>query len=165
MYQISVWIHILMAAIWVGGLIYTAAVVVPFAAGRGGEERQRILRGLARRFRWVGWGAVTIAVLTGLANLTLRLSPIRIGQLISGEAFDPNKVDGFIAAWLPWKLLLVANMIFLMLFHDITSIRAAKHRQGSPDRAPSNHLGTIAASIAALLAIAVLYVSVRLVRG
>jgi len=31
MYFLNVWIHILAAAVWTGGLIYTAAVVVPFA--------------------------------------------------------------------------------------------------------------------------------------
>ena len=165
MYQLNVWIHILMAAIWVGGLIYTAAVVVPFAIGHETEERQRILRGLARRFRWIGWGSIVILILTGLGNLTLRLSPIHLGQLFNGEAFDPNRVDRFIAIWLPWKLMLVLIMIGLMLFHDITSIRAAKRYEGSPDSAPGNRAGSRAAALATLVAIAVLYVSVRLVRG
>ncbi|HWC76577.1 MAG TPA: hypothetical protein VG778_03905, partial [Blastocatellia bacterium] len=97
MYQLSVWIHILMAAVWTGGLIYTAAVVVPFAVSHETEERQRILRGIARRFRPLAWGSILVLVVTGLLNLNLRLSPIRIEQLLSGEAFDPRSVDGFIA--------------------------------------------------------------------
>jgi uncharacterized membrane protein len=165
MYQLSVWIHILMAAIWTGGLIYTAAVAVPYAVSRGGEEQQRILRGLGRRFRWIGWGAIVIAIITGLGNLTLRLTPITLGQLLRGEAFDPSKVDRFIALWLPMKLWLVGLMIVLMLFHDVTSMRAAKRYEGSPEIAPGNRLGSIAAGIATLITIAVLYVSVRLVRG
>jgi uncharacterized membrane protein len=165
MYQLNVWIHILMAAIWVGGLIYTAAVVVPFAVGRGGEERQRILRGLGRGFRWIGWSSIVLLVLTGIGNLLLRLSPISMSQLFSGEAFDPNKVDRFIAIWLPWKLLLVALMIGLMLYHDIASRRAAKDFEGSREVAPGKSSGSTAAALATLVAIAILYVSVRLVRG
>lgn len=165
MYQLSVWIHILMAAVWTGGLIYTAAVAVPFAVSHEAQERQRILRGLARRFRWIGWGSIAVSIITGLGNLLLRLSPIRIGQLFNGEAFNPDIVDRFIAVWLPWKLLLVAVMIALMLFHDITSIRAAKRYEGSQEAAPGNRAGSRAAAIATLVAIAVLYVSVRLVRG
>jgi putative copper resistance protein D len=165
MYQLNVWIHILMAAIWTGGLIYTAAVVVPFAVGRGGEERQMILRGLARRFRWIGWGSIVVLVITGLGNLLLRLSPISLGQLFSGAAFDPEQVDRFIATWLPWKLALVAIMVALMLFHDVTSVRAARRHEGSPDRAPGSRAGSRAAALATLVALAVLYVSVRLVRG
>ncbi|HVG20206.1 MAG TPA: CopD family protein [Blastocatellia bacterium] len=165
MYQLNVWIHVLMAAVWTGGLIYTAAVAVPFAISHEGQERQRILRGLARRFRWIGWGSIIVLIITGLGNLTLRLSPIHLGQLFNGEAFNPDLVDRFIAVWLPWKLLLVVIMVGLMLFHDITSIRAVKRHEGSPDAAPGNRAGSRAAALATLVAVAVLYVSVRLVRG
>lgn len=165
MYFISVWIHILAAAIWTGGLIYTAAVAVPFALTHPADERQRILRGLGRRFRWIGWSSIVVLFITGLGNLMLRLSPIKPSQILNGELFDPQKVEQLIAIWLPWKLMLIAFMIMLMAFHDITSIRAAKHYDGALDSAPGNRLGSRAAALATLLAILVLYVSVRLVRG
>jgi uncharacterized membrane protein len=165
MYFISVWLHILAAAVWTGGLIYTAAVVVPFALSHQGEERQRILRGLARRFRWIAWGSIVVSIVTGIGNLVLRLTPIKLSQIFTGEVFDPAKVESLIAIWLPWKLLLVILMIGLMAFHDITTIRAAKRYEGSPDAAPGNRMGSRAAALATLVAILVLYVSVRLVRG
>lgn len=165
MYEISVWIHILMAAIWVGGLVYTAAVAVPFAVSQGGEERQRTLRGLGRRFRRIGWGAIVVLIITGLGNLLLRPSPVRLNQLLNGEAFDPQRVYEPIATWLPWKLILIAVMVALMIYHDITSTRAARMHEGSAETAPGNRGGSMAAALATLLAIAILYVSVRLVRG
>ena len=165
MYEINVWIHILMAAIWVGGLIYTAAIAVPFAVTREAEERQRILRGLGRRFRRIGWGAIIVLVITGLGNLLLRPSPVRLYQLLNGEAFDPQRVYEPIATWLPWKLILIAVMVALMLYHDITSTRAARQHEGDRESAPGNRGGSMAAALATLLAIAILYVSVRLVRG
>lgn len=165
MYEISVWIHILMAAIWVGGLIYTAAIAVPFAVSRGGEERQRILRGLGRRFRRIGWAAIIVLIITGLGNLLLRPSPVRLYQLFNGEAFDTQRVYEPIATWLPWKLILIAVMVGLMLYHDITSTRAARQHEGDRESAPGNRGGSMAAALATLLAIAILYVSVRLVRG
>src|SRR5262249_57041136 len=97
MYQICVWIHILMAITWVGGLIYTAAVVVPLAVRREPVERQQMLRMFGRRFRWIGWGAGAISILTGLCNLTLRYSPVRLGQLVNGEAFHMVKAGEFTA--------------------------------------------------------------------
>jgi len=145
--------------------VYTAAVAVPFAVTHEAAERQRILRGLGRRFRWIGWSSIVILFVTGLGNLILRLSPIHLRQLFNGEAFDANKVDGFIAVWLPWKLALVVIMIALMAFHDVTSIRAARRHEGSADTAPGSRAGSMAAAWATLIAIAVLYVSVRLVRG
>src|SRR5262245_19467116 len=116
----NVWIHILMAAVWVGGLIYTAAVVVPFAVTHDAKERQRILRGLGRRFRRIGWVTIAVLVLTGIGNLVWRVTPIRLGQIFNGEVFDARKVEEPIATWLPWKLAFIVVMIALMLFHDIT---------------------------------------------
>jgi uncharacterized membrane protein len=165
MYFLNVWIHILAAAIWTGGLIYTAAVAVPFALSHPVDERQRILRGLARRFRWIGWGSIAVLIITGLGNLTLRLTPIKFSQILNGDVFDPEKVEQLIAIWLPWKLMLVVVMIGLMAFHDITSIQSARRHEGSPDTAPGNRMGSRAAALATLVAILVLYVSVRLVRG
>ncbi|PYP86456.1 MAG: hypothetical protein DMF61_13305 [Blastocatellia bacterium AA13] len=165
MYQLCVFIHILMAAVWIGGLIYTAAIVVPFAVGHDKEERQRILRSFGRRFRPVAWSAAAIGVLTGFGNLLLRLTPIDLHQIISGEIFDPHKVDRFIATWLPWKVAFVVVMLILMLFHDVTSVQAARKFEGSRDSAPGNRAGTMAASIALIMALFVLYFSVRLVRG
>ena len=165
MYHLSVWLHILAATVWVGGLIYTAAVAVPFALTHEQTERQRLLRGLGRRFRWIGWGSIVVLIITGLGNLMLRLSPIRFSQILNGEVFDPQKVEQLIAIWLPWKLMLVLVMVGLMAFHDITSIQAAKRYEGSPDTAPGNRMGSRAAALATVLAILVLYVSVRMVRG
>jgi uncharacterized membrane protein len=165
MYFLCVWLHILAAAVWTGGLIYTAAVVVPFAVSHQGEERQRILRGQGRRFRRIAWGSIVVLILTGVGNLTLRLSPIKASQIFNGDLFNPEKVERLLAIWLPWKLMLVIVMIGLMAFHDITSIQAAKRYQGSPDGAPGNRLGSRAAALATLVGILVLYVSVRLVRG
>lgn len=165
MYFLNVWIHILAAAVWTGGLIYTAVVVVPFALSHPIEERQRILRGLARRFRWIAWGSIALLVLTGIGNLVLRLTPIKFSQILNGDLFNPDKVERLIAIWLPWKLMLVIVMVGLMAFHDITSIRAAKSYSGSHEGAPGNRLGSRAAALATLVALLVLYVSVRLVRG
>ncbi|HXG67576.1 MAG TPA: DUF4149 domain-containing protein [Blastocatellia bacterium] len=157
MYALNVWIHLVMAAVWVGGLIYTAAVVVPYAVSHGPEERQRILRGLARRFRRIGWGSLILLILTGLGNLALGRPDASIWEIITGA--------GSTSFWLRWKLALIAVMIALMAFHDITSIRAAQRYEGNRESAPGNRAGSMAAALATLIAIAILYVSVRLVRG
>jgi uncharacterized membrane protein len=165
MYHLNVWLHILAAAVWTGGLIYTGAVVVPFALTHEPEERQRILRGAARRFRPIAWTSLVILLMTGVGNLMLRLSPVSLKQILNGDVFDPAKVETLIATWLPWKLMLIVVMVALMAYHDLTSIQAAKQYEGSRDRAPGRRAGTTAAAAATLVTLLVLYVSVRLVRG
>jgi Predicted integral membrane protein len=156
LYILSVWLHVLLACIWVGGMIYTAAVVIPFAVKHGPDERQRIIRGQARKFRMIGWTSVVLLAITGVYNATQRYALDGIGGL-----FDKTRV-GF---WLPRKLEFFVLMVLLVLFHDIMSTRAAKRSKGSPAAASGNRLGSIAAAIATLLALVVLYFSVRIVRG
>jgi uncharacterized membrane protein len=156
LYILSVWLHILLACIWVGGMIYTAAIVIPFAVKQSPDERQRIIRGQARKFRMIGWTSVVLLAITGVYNATQRFALDGIGGL-----FDKQRV-GF---WLPRKLEFFVLMVLLILFHDIVSVRAAKQSKGSPATAPGNPLGSIAAALATLLALVVLYCSVRIVRG
>lgn len=156
LYILSVWLHILLACVWVGGLIYTAAIVIPFAAKHGPDERQRIIRGQARKFRIIGWTAIVLLVVTGYYNATIRFAVDGIGGLFNKE---------YVGFWLPRKLETFVLMVLLMLFHDIMSIRAAKRYEGARDAAAGNRLGSIAAAIATLLALVVLYCSVRMLRN
>jgi copper resistance protein D len=156
LYILSVWLHVLLACVWVGGMIYTAAIVIPFAVKQSPDERQRIIRGQARKFRMIGWTSVILLAITGAYNATQRFALDGIGGL-----FDKQRV-GF---WLPRKLEFFVLMVLLILFHDVMSVRAAKQSHGSREATPGNRLGSIAAAIATLLALVVLYCSVRIVRG
>jgi putative copper export protein len=61
---IVVWLHVLAAAVWVGGLLYTSHLVVP-ALVRG----ERAYLGLLGRARLAAWAALGLLVVTGLDNL------------------------------------------------------------------------------------------------
>jgi copper resistance protein D len=159
MYKFVVWLHILMATVWVGGLIYTAAVVIPFAVSLGEKERQPVIRGLARRFRRIGWGAIVLLALTGIINIYNRIDIIK--ETTHGDS------SVAIAAFMKLigiKLALVLVMIGLMLYHDITSLRDARRSAESGAATQHNRGGSIAAAIATLLAVAILFVSVLIVR-
>ncbi len=59
-------VHLLAAAIWVGGTVALVFVAVPPVQRLEGELRGRLLRELGRRWRPLGWSALAIAVVTGL---------------------------------------------------------------------------------------------------
>jgi len=59
-------VHLLAAAVWVGGTIALVFVAVPPVQKLEGEVRARLLRELGRRWRPIGWSALGVAVLTGL---------------------------------------------------------------------------------------------------
>lgn len=61
--EVLLWIHIVAASVWVGGLITLGALVA--ALRRGGAGRP-LLQAMARRFGVVSWTAMAVAVATGL---------------------------------------------------------------------------------------------------
>ena len=60
-------VHLLAAAVWVGGTVVLVFVAVPPAQRLEGELRARQLRELGRRWRPLGWSALGVAVATGIA--------------------------------------------------------------------------------------------------
>lgn len=59
-------VHLLAAAVWVGGTIALVFVAVPPAQRLEGAARAQLLREFGRRWRPIGWSALGIAVATGL---------------------------------------------------------------------------------------------------
>jgi putative copper export protein len=70
--------HLLAAAVWTGGLIVMAALVV--ALRRAGAERP-MLQAAARQFARVSWVAMAVAVATGVYQVMLMNLPWTYGRL------------------------------------------------------------------------------------
>jgi putative copper export protein len=66
-FELLKWIHLLAAAVWTGGMIVLAFLVM--AIRKAGTDIE-VLRLMARTFAWVSWTAMAIAILTGFANYT-----------------------------------------------------------------------------------------------
>ncbi|MGZ4441435.1 MAG: DUF4149 domain-containing protein [Gaiellaceae bacterium] len=67
MLAVLVTIHLLAAAIWVGGSTALVFVGVPAVQTLEGESRGRAMKELGLRWRPLGYGALLVAVLTGIA--------------------------------------------------------------------------------------------------
>jgi uncharacterized membrane protein len=59
-------VHLLAAMVWVGGSIALVFVGVPAIRELEGEPRRRAMRTLGLRWRPLGYGALLVAVLTGV---------------------------------------------------------------------------------------------------
>ncbi len=66
-FELLKWIHLLASAVWTGGMIVLAFLVV---AVRKTSSDVEVLRAMARTFAWVSWAAMAIAILTGIINYT-----------------------------------------------------------------------------------------------
>ena len=65
----SRWLHILAAAVAVGGLIYARLIVSPSLGVLDADQRARFLNQLSARFRPIAVGVIVILLATGVYNL------------------------------------------------------------------------------------------------
>src|ERR1043165_3436705 len=59
-------VHLLSAAVWLGGSVALVVVGVPAIRATEGDARANAMRMLGRRWRPLGWGSMGLAILSGL---------------------------------------------------------------------------------------------------
>ena len=119
-YLVSVWLHILAAMTWMGGMVLFVAAVMPYFRGRPDDERTRFLDWFGARFRILSAWCFATLLATGSFNLSMR--GVRLGDLIRAEWHATP--FGRLAMI---KLTLVAIAIIVSAAHErIGSRRAAR---------------------------------------
>ncbi len=165
MYQWIVFVHIIAAIVWVGGMLFLPLVLVPIVRREEPQTRAALMSSVGYRFRTVGWIAIGVLLVTGVWNLRNRH--------ISWET--TFSADLFSGAWghiLGAKLGLVAVLLLLSVFHDFIlgprSTRLAQQRDaaGTPQRAERlRRQASWIGRVNAMLALAIIFFAVALVRG
>jgi len=83
LYLVSVWLHVLAATTWVGGMFFLVLVVVPWLR-RGDRASAAVCLGeTGARFRVVGWACFAVVLVTGSFNLWMR--GVRLGDFVRPE--------------------------------------------------------------------------------
>jgi len=146
---VVLYLHVVGAVIWIGGLAYQAHVLLP-AARRGAVAP---FADAARRARPVAWTAIGIVVLTGFYNVT------QLGDLA-------RVMESGAGLMLAGKFILVILAVALTSqrdFAQLTLLNAAVTSGGDPSRA----LRAIARldRIVLLLALVVIYLGLAISRS
>jgi copper resistance protein D len=162
-YEVSVSLHILAACVWVGGMIFLAIVVLPILRQPGYRSvAVPLIQAAGVRFRWVGWMALGMLVLTGVANLSFRGYGWTLVR-------DGSAWQGWFGHTLAVKLILVAAIVVISAVHDLVlGPRFTRLAGEEPDLPAARRLRRQAAwigRIVLLLSIAVVVLGVILVRG
>ena len=79
MESVLVVVHLLAAAVWVGGTVALVFVGVPVVRTLEGETRARAMKALGQRWRPIGYGALFVLGVTGV--------PLAARDWKSGESF------------------------------------------------------------------------------
>ena len=161
LHLVSVFLHILAAVVWVGGMLFLVMIVVPLL--RNPELRAKaplIVRESGRKFKRIGWSCLLLLIVTGLANLHFKGN---LYQIASGDFWSSRL--GLLFAH---KLALVVLLLILSLVHDLwIGPKAVAAWERDPDSVETRRLRGQARWIGRvnlLLALIVLFLAVWIVR-
>lgn len=163
LYYISVFLHIVAACVWIGGMTFLALVLIPVVK-RPAFDRVagRLIRLTGERFRTIGWGIIATLIATGSFNLLYRAS----WEGIWSAAFWASPFG----AILGHKLIVVGAIVVVSAVHDFAvGPKAAELRESEGDDAAltrklRNRAGWMG-RINLLLSLVVVFLAVTMVRA
>lgn len=106
-YYISVWLHILGGAFWIGGMLFLPLVVLPGIKNH--PDRKKLLLSIGLKFRVYGYIVLAIVFITGLLSIYFR------GISFSSQPFTESRYGALVTL----KIILFVTMMMLSLFHDL----------------------------------------------
>ncbi len=164
MYHLSVFLHILAAVVWVGGMLFLALVAIPVLRRLPDRPRADLVARMGERFRPVAWTCIVLLVVTGILNLAYRGASW--DSVVTGRLWQSP-----FGQVLAWKLVLVAAMVALSAWHDFVlgPVSADLARRANPGdeklHAALRRRAAWVGRVNAVLALGVLASAVMLVRG
>ncbi|MFI5323376.1 MAG: DUF4149 domain-containing protein [Thermodesulfobacteriota bacterium] len=163
LYIISVYIHILSATVWVGGMFFLILVLIPVL--RKPELRElfpTVFYQAGVRFRIVGWASLIVLIITGTFNLAFR--GYTVSDIMTGRIFE-----GLFGHALLSKLISVGLILTVSVIHDFwigpKASEIIKEKSLSPRGASLRRTAVMLGRLNFILALLVVLLAVMLVRG
>lgn len=163
MYLLSVFIHVLSAIFWIGGMLFTAAVLVP-------ASRHKMLRNkkgafftlIGKKFSRISWLLFIVLIITGITNLLTR--GYDWADLVSKSFWSSN-----FGSTLFIKLHLFALVLIVSGIHDFyAGPKAARLMDEDPDSPKTKSIRKLSSWLGRLnllLGLGILFFALRLLRG
>ncbi len=163
MYHLSVFVHILAAIFWIGGMLFTAVVLVP-------ASRHRLLKNkkgafftlVGKKFSRISWVLFILLIITGVTNLLAR--GYTFSSLITATFWN-----SYLGSKLFIKLHLFAAVLIISGIHDFyAGPKAAELMDEQPESAKTKRMRKLSSwlgRINLLLGLGILYYAMRLLRG
>ena len=162
MYTWAVFIHLILVAFWIGGMLFTAAVFVPATRKKLASQRGLLFTELGTRFSRLSWIIFPLLIITGITAL--------IGRGFSMDTiFSADFWSTAYGSRLSGKLHLFSFVIILSGIHDFwLGPKAATLMDDAPNAPQTKRFRKAtswAGRINLLLGLGILYLAVTLVRG
>jgi putative copper resistance protein D len=161
-FVVSMWLHLLAAIVWIGGLAFISMVLVPTLRAPGLRPHAVVLlRTAGKKFQRVAYASVVTLVVTGMLNLYFKAG----GSTAAVTALLPTPYGRLLIA----KVLLVIAIVALSLYHDFAvGPAAARAMEADPAGAAALSLRKRASwlgRVNILLSLVVMTLALLLVRG
>lgn len=162
-YKTAVYLHITSAIFWIGGMLFTAAVLVPASRHKIlAPKRGLLFTVIGTKFSRISWVLFGVLLITGYIQLWAR-----------GFTFDILMSTGFwqagFGATLHTKLHLFAIVLIISGLHDFwlgpKAARLIDEHPGEPKTQRFRKMTRWAGRLNLLLGLLILYFAITLVRG
>lgn len=162
-YFISVFLHILSAVTWIGGMLFLSLIIVPVSRMELFRPiSARFLHFSGVRFRTIGWICLITLVLTGLLNLHFR-------GIHWADAVNAAFWHSYFGRTLMLKIFMVVIILVISALHDFwIGPRATEMMQQENPPAKLQKFRRAASWIGRInliLALSVVFLAIQLVRG
>ncbi len=123
------WLHLMSAAIWVGGSIFVGIVLTPIARrDLPAQARYPLFAAVGKRFGLIGRSALLVLIATGVYKISLSWGSDGFWESVIGRVIII-------------KIALLTVMIALNLLHDF--VWGPRLAQMSPHDDPAGHQATL----------------------
>lgn len=152
-YLISVFVHIVSASFWIGGMLFLPLVLLPSI--RKHPDRILLLHKTGIKFRFYGWIALITLFITGGLNMHFR------GLPFTWEFFT----DSNFGELLYIKLMIFIVMLLIVGIHDFFIGEKAIEQMQDTENGKLKLIARWSGRINLLLALAVAFLGIALSRG
>ena len=163
LFLISMWIHLLTAMVWIGGLLFFVMVLVPTVRQPdfAGQAAQ-LIQFTGRKFKRIAWASLLVLAVTGFINLYAKAGG-------SGEAMKGLMGSAPYGHMLGTKILLTLLVVGLSLYHDFKIGPAATAAMIEQPDAPATlqlrKKASMIGRVNLLLSLIIMTLALFLVRG
>ncbi|VAV84145.1 hypothetical protein MNBD_DELTA01-774 [hydrothermal vent metagenome] len=112
MFKLSLYLHIISAMFWIGGMLFITLVIAPYLSTiEDRRQRSAIYQVVGKKFRSIAWIAIIIMLVTGPINLYyIGVTPSVLFDI------DFARSSFGMAIWL--KILVIILLLISSLAHD-----------------------------------------------
>lgn len=163
MYYLSVFIHILSAIFWIGGMLFTVAVLVPASRHQLlANKKGQFFSLVGQKFSRISWILFLILIITGITNLLTR--GYKLGDLVTSTFWNGNFGNALFI-----KLHLFGLVLILSGIHDFyAGPKAAELMDSHPDDSKTKTFRKLSSWIGRInlvLGMGILFYAMQLLRG